>query len=32
VIGNSPDEFRKDIQREVAHWAEQFKTIKIDTQ
>lgn len=32
VIGNSPDEFRKEIQREVAHWAEQFKTIKIDTQ
>ncbi|WP_404301267.1 Bug family tripartite tricarboxylate transporter substrate binding protein [Alicycliphilus denitrificans] len=32
VIGNSPEEFRGDIQREVAHWAEQFKTIKIDTQ
>ncbi|HQQ71194.1 MAG TPA: tripartite tricarboxylate transporter substrate binding protein [Alicycliphilus sp.] len=32
VIGNSPEEFRNDIQREVAHWAEQFKTIKIDTQ
>lgn len=32
VIGNSPEEFRGDIQREVAHWAEQFKTLKIDTQ
>lgn len=32
VIGNSPEEFRKDIQQEVAHWGEQFKTIKIDTQ
>lgn len=32
VIGSSPEEFRNDIQREVAHWAEQFKTIKIDTQ
>lgn len=32
VIGNSPDEFRADLQREVAHWGEQFKTIKIDTQ
>ena len=32
VIGNSPEEFRGDIQREVAQWGEQFKTIKIDTQ
>jgi tripartite-type tricarboxylate transporter receptor subunit TctC len=32
VIGNSPEEFRADIQREVAHWAEQFKAIKIETQ
>lgn len=32
VIGNSPDEFRNDIQREVAQWGEQFKTIKIDAQ
>lgn len=32
VIGNRPEDFRNNIQREVAHWAEQFKTIKIDTQ
>lgn len=32
VIVNSPEEFRKDIQQEVAQWGEQFKTIKIDTQ
>lgn len=32
VIGNSPEEFRNDIQREVAQWGEQFKTIKIDAQ
>ena len=32
VIGNNPEEFRNDIQREVAHWGEQFKTIKIDAQ
>ncbi|HRO81439.1 MAG TPA: tripartite tricarboxylate transporter substrate binding protein [Alicycliphilus denitrificans] len=32
VIGNSPEEFRADIQREVAHWAEQFKAIKIEMQ
>ncbi|WP_406623615.1 Bug family tripartite tricarboxylate transporter substrate binding protein [Acidovorax sp. SDU_ACID1] len=32
VIGSSPAEFRADIQREVAHWAEQFKAIKIDMQ
>ena len=32
VIGNSPEEFRADIQREVAHWAEQFKSIKIEMQ
>lgn len=32
VIGNSPEEFRNDIQHEVAHWGEQFKTIKIDMQ
>ena len=32
VIGSSPEEFRADIQREVAHWAEQFKAIKIETQ
>lgn len=32
VIGSKPEEFRDDIQREVAQWGEQFKTIKIDTQ
>lgn len=32
VIGNSPEEFRNDIQREVAQWAEQFKAIKIEMQ
>lgn len=32
VIGSSPAEFRADIQREVAHWAEQFKAIKIEMQ
>ncbi|ART56423.1 twin-arginine translocation pathway signal [Acidovorax carolinensis] len=32
VIGSKPEEFRDDIQREVAQWGEQFKNIKIDTQ
>lgn len=32
VIGNSPEEFRSDIQREVAHWGEQFKILKIEAQ
>lgn len=32
VIGNNPEEFRNDIQREVGHWGEQFKTIRIDAQ
>lgn len=32
VIGNNPDEFRAEIHQEVAHWAEQFKNIKIDSQ
>ncbi len=32
LVGNTPEEFRKDIQKEVAHWSEQFKTIRIDNQ
>lgn len=30
LVGNSPEEFRKEIRQEVAHWAEQFKNIKIE--
>lgn len=29
LVGNSPAEFRAQIQREVEHWAKQFKTIKV---
>ncbi|MDO9031628.1 MAG: tripartite tricarboxylate transporter substrate binding protein [Hydrogenophaga sp.] len=32
VIGNNPDEFRAEIREEVNQWAEQFKSVKIDTQ
>ncbi|MBS0498828.1 MAG: tripartite tricarboxylate transporter substrate binding protein [Proteobacteria bacterium] len=32
VIGSGPEEFRGDIQREVAQWAEQFKAIKVEKQ
>lgn len=30
LVGNRPEEFRKEIRLEVAHWAEQFKNIKIE--
>lgn len=30
LIGNSPSEFKAELQTEVAHWAEQFKKIKIE--
>jgi len=30
IIANSPEEFRAEIHQEVAHWAEQFKNIKIE--
>ncbi len=30
LVGNSPAEFRSYIKQEVAHWAQQFKTIKLD--
>ena len=30
LIGNSPSEFRAQMQTEVAHWSEQFKKIKIE--
>ena len=30
LIGNSPDEFKAQLQTEVAHWAEQFKKFKIE--
>jgi len=29
VIGNTPEEFRADLVREVAHWGEQFKRIEL---
>lgn len=29
LVGNSPAEFRGQIQREVEHWAKQFKTVKV---
>jgi len=32
VMGNSPEEFRKDIAKEVAHWAVQFRELKIEAQ
>lgn len=29
VVGNKPEEFRRQIREEVAHWAQQFKTVKV---
>lgn len=31
MVGNTPDEFRKEIGDEVRHWKEQFSQIKIDS-
>ena len=30
LIGNSPGEFKSQLQAEVVHWAEQFKKVKLD--
>ena len=30
LIGNSPSEFKSQLQAEVVHWAEQFKKVKLD--
>lgn len=30
LIGNSPREFKSELQAEVTHWAEQFKKVKLD--
>jgi len=30
LIGNSPSEFKTELQAEVAHWSEQFKNLKIE--
>ena len=30
LIGNTPSEFKAELQTEVAHWAEQFKKFKIE--
>lgn len=30
LIGNSPAEFKSQLQAEVVHWAEQFKKVKLD--
>lgn len=32
VIGSSPEEFKKTIRQELAHWEQQFKAIKIELQ
>lgn len=32
IIGNNPDEFRAELRGEVNWWADQFKSVKIDTQ
>ncbi|PLC49834.1 twin-arginine translocation pathway signal [Pollutimonas subterranea] len=31
LIGNSPEEFRKQIGEEVAHWGDQFKKVTLET-
>ncbi|MEG0224288.1 MAG: tripartite tricarboxylate transporter substrate binding protein [Comamonas sp.] len=30
LIGNSPSEFKSQLQAEVVHWSEQFKKVKLD--
>jgi tripartite-type tricarboxylate transporter receptor subunit TctC len=30
LIGNTPAQFRSQLQAEVVHWSEQFKTVKIE--
>jgi tripartite-type tricarboxylate transporter receptor subunit TctC len=30
LIGNSPAEFKAQLQAEVVHWSEQFKKVKIE--
>ena len=32
IIGSTPETFRKEIAREVAHWALQFRELKIEAQ